>query len=105
MSRHNTPRAALGRPSAAICGIEPNSIRHRVLLALRATGQMATDQMYSRFTAPSTALAKLEKAGFLTKPGVGRKGEFVRLTPAGRELVRPGGPLDRRHHEIVYCQL
>ena len=105
MSRHNTPRAALGRPSTAVSGIVPNGVPHRILLALRATGQMATDQMYSRFNAPSSPLAQLEKAGFLTKPGVGRKGEFIRLTPAGRELVRPGGLLDRRHHEIVYCQL
>lgn len=83
-----------------VCGLE-----HRILLALRATGQLASDQVYERFGSPSSALHRLELAGLITKPPIGRKGEMVRITPAGRALVATDGPLARRKTEIVYCQL
>lgn len=93
----------MGRPrqsSLTVCGLE-----HRILLALRATGQMASNQVYERFGSPSGALHRLELAGYITKPKPGRKGEQIRLTEAGRALVAADGPLARRRTEIVYCQL
>jgi len=87
-------------------GIVVGSLDHRILLALRAMGEMTTEQLYERFRpSPSQAMCALRRAGLIVTPGMGKKGEKVALTDAGRAAVAPDGPLARRHSLITYCQL
>ncbi|MBN8462658.1 MAG: hypothetical protein J0M01_07570 [Dechloromonas sp.] len=86
-------------------GIAVGGQDHQILLALRGCGGMTSDQIFVRFAHPSTALCRLARAGLIVRPERGHKGETVRLTEAGRELVRPGGPLSRSKSLITYCQL
>ncbi len=44
-------------------------------------------------------------AGLITTGGMGKKGEGVALTDAGRALVDPDGDLARSKSLITYCQL
>ncbi|MGE5621491.1 MAG: hypothetical protein ACM3VY_00545 [Candidatus Bathyarchaeota archaeon] len=84
--------------------VSAGSTAHRILLALRA-GETTQEQLNARFTSPSNALTQLDRAGLIEKPMPGKKGEVIRLTAAGRDLVAPGGPMSRANTEIVYCQL
>ena len=105
-ARHNQPRAALGRPSQAVSGIVPGSTDHRILLALRGTGGMTSDQVRNRFNGhQSGALHRLKVAGLVELPAMGHKGRLISLTEQGNALVSPDGPLSRRKTLIAYCQL
>lgn len=103
MGAHNAFRTRPERKSGVLVG----SADHRILLALRGPGGMTTDQLYERFESdyPSHALYRLERAGLITRPGTGKKGEAVSLTEAGRAAVCENGPLARRASLITYCQL
>lgn len=86
-------------------GIVVGSTDHKILLALRAPGGMTTEQIYARFPGqPSSAISRLRTAG-LIEDGEGSKEKQVSLTPRGRELVDPDGPLARRRTLNTYCQL
>lgn len=89
-----------------IAGIVVGSLDHQILLALRAPGGLTSDQLYARFhPSPSQAMCTLRRAGLIVIPPIGKKGEAVRLTDAGRRLVDPSGPLSRARSLIAYCQL
>ena len=105
MSACDYPGRVITRPERK-AGIVVGSIDHQVLLALRATGGMTSDQIYERFhPSPSQALCRLRRAGLILTPGAGKKAEAVTLTAAGRALIDPEGPLSRRATLITYCQL
>lgn len=87
-------------------GIVVGSLEHQILLALRAPGGLTSDQIYERFRpSPSQAMCALRRAGLIVTPPIGRKGEKVYLTDAGRAAVAEDGPLARRKSLINYCQL
>lgn len=98
------PRAALPESRIRRGRIEAGTAAHRILLALRA-GELTQEQMSARVNCPSNALTQLARDGLIEKPTHGKKGEAIRITPAGLALVAPGGPLSRKATEIVYCQL
>lgn len=86
-------------------GIVVGSLAHQILLALRAPGGLTSDQISARYPSPSTAMCALRRAGLIVTPAIGKKGEAVTLTAAGRAAVAPDGPLSRRLSLITYCQL
>ena len=87
-------------------GIVVGSLDHQILLALRAPGGMTSEQVYARFPrSPSQAICRLNRAGLITTGGMGKKGEGVSLTDAGRALVDPRGDLARSKTLINYCHL
>lgn len=87
-------------------GIVVGSLDHQILLALRPESGMTSDQIYERFPrSPSQAICRLRRAGLIVTGGMGKKGEGVHLTPAGRALVDPRGDLARSKSLITYCQL
>lgn len=97
-----------GRPANSttrVDGIAIGGQCHKILLALRPTGRMTTDQAYERWPSPHGALQRLAAAGYINKPPLGAKFKEIEITPAGRALVEIGGALARRNTEIVYCQL
>lgn len=98
------PRAALPESRITAGKVMAGTAAHRILLALRA-GELTQEQMSARVNCPSNALTQLVRAGLIEKPEAGKKGEAIRITPAGLELVAPGGPLSRKATEIVYCEL
>lgn len=95
----------LGRTASAINGIVPGSMAHQILLALRGPGGMTSDQVYARFSSPSQAMCNLRRAGLIDTPPNGHKGQPIRLTASGRNLVDPAGPLARSKTLINYCHL
>ena len=102
MGAHNAFRT---RPERK-CGVLVGSLDHQILLALRGPGGMTAEQVFARFTNhPCHALHRLKCAGLIDRPGIGKKGETIRLTEAGRAAVRENGPLARRESLITYCQL
>ncbi len=102
MTRPHNPFAAR---QARIDGLIPGSLQHRILLALRPEPGMTAEQIYARFESPSTAMCLLRRAGLIITPPIGKKGEAIRLTAAGRALVDPRGKLARAESLITYCQL
>lgn len=87
-------------------GIVVGSLDHQILLALRAPGGMTSEQVYARFPrSPSQAICRLNRAGLITTGGMGKKGEGVSLTDAGRALVDQRGDLARSKTLINYCHL
>jgi hypothetical protein len=75
------------------------------MLALRA-GRMTSEQVAERFGRyMNDAAWRLQRRGYITSPGIGKRDELLTLTEEGKALVAPDGALSRRHSEIVYCQL
>ena len=54
---------------------------------------MTSEQVYLRFSHPSTAMCLLRRSGLVVTPPRGHKADFVKLTDAGRALVDSCGPL------------
>ena len=87
-------------------GLIVGGLEHRILLALRAPGGLTGEQIYARFPpSPSAAMCALRRAGLIFTPAIGKKGEAITLTAAGRALVDPAGPLARSKTLINYCHL
>lgn len=102
-----TPRAngAKSRRPERTSGIISGGLEHQILLALRAPGGMTSDQVYLRFSHPSTAMCRLRRGGLIVTPPPGYKGMPINLTAVGRALVAADGPLARSKSLITYCQL
>jgi hypothetical protein len=100
--KHNALRTRPERHHGILVG----SLDHQILLALRPEAGMTSDQIYERFPrSPSQAICRLKRAGLIVTGGMGKKGEGVHLTPAGRALVDPRGDLARSKTLINYCHL
>lgn len=81
------------------------SMEHQVLLACRGGG-MSPSQLFERWDAHGRqTAAHLARRGLLTPPAGGSYDGVYTLTPAGRDLVAPDGPLSRRKSLTTYCQL